>query len=422
MADPIITFTKANDIDPLDDTKSDIEFLPPPDDTIGVALHPEDFGSAKAGESTTAHEIHIHNNKDGVSDVDPALGLAITSVTLLQQNSGGTNEEGKEIVELKMAQIKDVTGGSAIYVPVGGSQALTLGDLRGDKLVAPGLPTGTVGHESGGEVLPGTYYAKVSALDETGETLPGSESSAVTVESLFSQTVQDGNSETLDSVTNSKISYAVKGVGTYVNGFQLLQTSGGTIVGNLRLETDNEGSPSGTLLSVNSEKTNVTLQDGIVTSVFFNNEITWVNETNYHLVFVVTSGTGTLKGKATGTTHSVKYYDGTWHDSSNIYDLYCVILGNNKIDWAWDKVTNAETYKLFRSETSGSYGATSMLAKGIETNAYEDKLCEPITGEPLASETVTYGHKWVIEIKIAVNSTANSANAEFYFEARYSKA
>lgn len=421
MADPVITFTKANDITVLDDSESTTEFLPAPDDTIGIALNPEDFGSVKATESTTEHEIHIHNNKDGIADIDPALDLKITTVTLLKQNTGGTNEEGKEIVQMAMVQIRDVNSGSQISIPIGGMQTLSLGDLRGDKLSTPNIPTGTAGHTSGGQVLPGTYYARISALDETGETLAGAESVPVTINPLLQQTDETGNSETLTPTLNTKISYAIQGIGTYVNGFQLKQENGGTIIGNLRLETDNAGNPSGTLVTANSEKTNVTLHDGQITSIFFNNEITWEENTPYHIVFVITGGTGQLKGKSTGTQHNVKYYDGSWHDSSNIYDLYCTTLGDNKIDWTWDEVTNAETYNIFRTEISGEYNSTSQIVEGLNTNNYEDKICDPSTGEPLNEETVTYGHKKVLKAKVVANSTANSANVEFYFEARYNK-
>ncbi|MDH7506188.1 MAG: hypothetical protein QHH15_00530 [Candidatus Thermoplasmatota archaeon] len=420
MADPVISFYKSNDTDVLDDTESVSEFLPEPDDDIGVALNEEDFGSARAGDSTTEHEIHIWNNKGGVSDVTPAYDLEITSVTLRHANSGGELQEGKEIVEMLMAQVKDLDEDDE-YEAVGGMITKALGDLRGDKLSTPNMPTGVVGHESGGEVLPGTYYAKVSALDETGETVASAESVAVPLTALTEQTTEDGNSESLSSGGNTKLTYKVPGVGTYVNGFQLKQTSGGSLVVNVRLEEDNSGEPSGTLVSANSEKLNVTLGDGVVTSVFFNNEITWVDSTIYWLVVSVVSGTGTLKGKATGSTYRVKYYDGTWHDSSNIYDLYCVVIGDNKIDWSWEEVEYALTYKLFRTESSGTYNTPALIAEGIEDITYEDKLCEPTPGEPLAVGTVTYEHCKAINIKIVANSEAQTSDCYFDFEARYNK-
>lgn len=419
--DPIITFTKENDSTVVDDTESTTEFLPDPYHTIGRALAPEDFGSAKAGEQTTVHRIHIWNNKGGTEDANPALGLALTTVNILKENSGGEVFGGKEIVEMKMAGVKNVSGGSEVFTPVGGMTTLSLGDLRGDKLGTPNLPSGTVGHGSGGEVLPGTYYARVSASDETGETLAGAESTGVTVTSLDEQTSEDGSSESLSSTGNTRISYKITASGSYVNGFQLKQSSGGTLVGNLRLETDDNGNPSSTLVSSNSEKQNITLQDDEVTSIFFNNEISWTDGTSYHLVFVVTGGTGTLKGKSTGSDHNVKYYDGSWHDSSSIYDLYCVILGDNLINWSWTGVDNAQSYKLFRTETSASYGASSLISSGITGNTYQDKLCEPVLGEPQTEATVTFGHKKVVDIKIVVNSTAQTADADFYFEARYNK-
>jgi len=420
MVDPIISFYKQNDVNVLDDTESDTEFLPEPYNDIGVALHPQDFGSARAGESTPEYEIHIYNNKGGNSDVDTAFDLALTVVNILKENQGGELIGGKEIVEMLMAQVKnvDIEGN---FQAVGGMVTIPLGNLRGDKLVTPNLPLGTAGHDSGGQVLPGTYYGEISALDETGETLPSSESTIVEIDPLFEELAEDGNSENLSPGANSRISYTITGVGTYVNGFQIKQNTGGTLVGNLRLETDNAGNPSGTLVSANAEKLNVTLNEGL-NSVFFNNEITWENGTTYHLVFVVTGGAGQLKGKATGSTYKVKYYDGSWHNSSSIYDLYCVVIGDNLINWSWDTVTNAMTYKLFRTEETGVYGANSLIAQGITDVAYQDKVCEPVVGEPLAVATVTYQHKRVVKIKMVVNSNAQTTIADFFFELRYNKA
>lgn len=409
--DPVITFWKVNETTVLDETE----------DEDGVALHPEDFGVAKASESTSEHEIHIINNKDGVADLGTAYNLELTTVNLNDENSGGTVDEGKEIIEMKMAQVKNESAGDTVFSSVGGMQTKQLGDLRGDKLKTPNIPTGEVTHGSGGQVLPGTYYAAVSALDETGETVASPESAAVQLTALNEQIVQDGDSESLSSTGNNKISYKIEGVGDYINGVQLLQTTGGTLVGNLRLETDNAGDPSGTLVSVNSEKLNITLNDGVKTSIFFNNEITWEDGVTYHLVFSITSGTGTLKGKATGTVYNVKYYDGSWNNSSNIYDLYCILLGDNEINWTWDEVENVQTQKLFRTEITGVYGTDSLIAEGIEDNEYLDKICEPTEGEPLAVETVTYEHKVIVIIKIVVNSLAEKCDADFKFEARWDK-
>lgn len=419
MADPVITFYEQNDVDILDDTESGTEMLPAPCNTKGVALHPKNFGSAKAGESTIEHEIHIYNNKGGNSNVDAALDLSLTVVNLDFQNSGGELCQGKEIVEMQMIHAKDVDN-NGNYQAIGGAIGLSLGNLRGDKLGTPNAPSGTPGHVSGGQVLPGTYYGRISALDETGETLAGSESLGVDIDPLFEQLIEDGNSEVISTGANSRISYAITGVGTYVNGFQIKQNAGGTLVGNLRLETDNAGNPSGTLVSANAEKLNVTLNEGL-NSIFFNNEITWVNGTTYHLVFVVTGGTGQLKGKATGSTYKVKYYDGSWHNSSSIYDLYCVILGNNKIDWTWTAVENTATYKLFRTEQSGVYNTPVLIAEGITTNSYEDKSCEPIAGQPITVATVTYQHKRIIKVKVIVNTNAQTSTSDFYFELRYNK-
>lgn len=421
--EPVITVTKENDIDIVDDSASTEEFLPAPDEDIGVALKPMDYGKVKAGEVTVEHEYHIWNNLDGDEeggvDLDTAYDLCITATTLRQQNAGGAIAEGKEIVELRELLILNVSGGATVYKAVGGNIVIPLGDLRGDKLATPDLPAGTVDHGSGGEVLPGTYYAKIAATDETGETEAGSESVGVTVDPLFSQTDQTGESEVLDTTTNTRIAWRKSGVGTFINGIQVLQSADGTLEGTLRLETDNSGSPSGTLVNENAEKTNITLQDAVKTSMFWNNEQSWTDGTDYWFVFVVTDGTGKLKGKSTGTTHNVKIYNTTWQDSSNIYDLYCIGLGNNIINWDWADVENAQTMKIFRTETSQDYDATSLLEAGLTASNYQDKKCNTVTGTPLEEGTVTRKHKKVIKAKIGADSTSHKANVDFNFEVRY---
>ncbi|KYC53863.1 MAG: hypothetical protein AMQ22_00062 [Candidatus Methanofastidiosum methylothiophilum] len=422
--EPVITVTKANDIDIVDDSASTTEFLPAPDDDIGIALKPILFGNVKAGEATIEQEYHIWNNIDGDEeggvDLGIAYNLSVTASTLRGQNAGGTIKEGKEVVELREILVIDVSGGGTVYKAVGGLITLTLGDLRGDKLATPGIPTGTAGHESGGEVLPGTYYLCVSATDETGETEAGSESAGVTISPLDSQTDQDGESETLDNTTNTRIGWKKAGIGTFINGLQVLQSAGGTLEGTLRLETDNSGSPSGTLVNENAEKTGISFQDAIKTSILWNNEQSWTDGTTYWFVFVITAGTGKLKGKATGTNHNVKIYtNGSWQDSSTIYELYAILIGNNKIDWDWADVDYAQTYKAFRTETSQSYGAESLLIAGLNSSGYEDKKCDTVEGTPLEEGTVTRKHKKVIKAKVAADSTSHKENVEFNLEFRY---
>ena len=195
----------------------------------------------------------------------------------------------------------------------------------------------------------------------------------------------------------------------------------GELLGTVRLETDDNGNPSGTLVTGNSEKLNVSLVDGVNT-VFMNNEIPWTEGNTYHIVFVVTEGTGTLKGSSTGTDYNVKYYDGVWKTSSNLYDLYCVLIGDNQISWEWNETLNAVTYKLYRTEVSGTYGDSSLVMEGIDTNSLEDLLCEPVQGKPVPSSTCKYEHKKVLKTKIVVNpNVQDSPTTDFLFEIMYSK-
>jgi hypothetical protein len=53
----------------------------------------------------------------------------------------------------------------------------------------------------------------------------------------------------------------------------------------------------------------------------------------------------------------------------------------------WSAVPGAVSYKLFRSTTTGVYGATSLVASGIETASYNDTGAALSAGQPLAQET-----------------------------------
>lgn len=131
--EPVITVTKANGIDIVDDSASATEFLPEPEQDIGVALKPMDYGSVKAAETTTEQEYRIYNNIDGDEvggvDLDTAYDLCVTASTIRQQNAGGTITGGKEVVELREVLILDVTGGGTVYQAVGGLITIPLGIL-----------------------------------------------------------------------------------------------------------------------------------------------------------------------------------------------------------------------------------------------------------------------------------------------------
>ncbi len=162
MAAPAVSCYEDNDTDQI---------------TVG---NPINLGSISAGQEGSPVEIHLWNNKGGSSTLPDMKEVKITTVTVNGYYSGDTVANGKEVVENTEVELKlkDFTD---TYAPIGGVTMKTLGhDILGSKLAAPGQPTGTPGSGSG-SVPEGTYYYKIAALDETGETLPGTESAAVVV-------------------------------------------------------------------------------------------------------------------------------------------------------------------------------------------------------------------------------------------------
>lgn len=403
MADAIPSFTLSNDSTVLSEVSGD------------------DMGSVRAGAISVTREIHIWNNKGGSSDVNTMQNVQMTDVTLEGGDSGGDIEEGKEIVEQRMMSVRDVTGGGVSFTPVGGAVTKTLANIRGDKLATPGQPLGVPTHGSGGLIIPGAYFARISAVDETGETLAGVESAQIDVLPLISQETANTDGETLTSGGNSKVSRKFTSPFDYCNGVILQMSAGGSLVGTLRIETDNAGVPSGTLANANAQVTGVALNNGTDTAIMFEDEVTLTQNGIYHIVFIITSGTGTLKGIGTGSTRLAKYNDGTWHDSAILYDYYFKLIGDNIITWGWDEVYGAVSYKIFRTQTTGVYGASCLVQAGIEEATFDDGFSTLLVGTPLGAATVTYQHKHVIEVKITVPTTATEGSLSFYPEVRYTE-
>lgn len=111
---------------------------------------------------------------------------------------------------------------------------------------------------------------------------------------------------------------------TSLSGIQLYMSSGGTLVGNARVETDSSGNPSGTLADdPDSQKTGVTLTANSTSTIDFSTEATISNSTDYWIVFEKSTGGGTFQGGTTGTTDRCKYYQsGTWTLSSSVENIY----------------------------------------------------------------------------------------------------
>lgn len=382
--------------------------------------NPNNLGAVNAGSSSSEKTLKIVNNHNGTGDLSTMEGVTITTVTNNGYNSGDTVENGKEPVEGKWLKIKSITDDDSVFGEVGGTTVKSISNIRGDKLLAPGSPTGAIGHEAGSKVPPATYYAAVSALDETGETLKGTDSIAVTLEPMVSATTEGANSETLDTSTNTRIAQKFTSASTYCNGAFLKMATGGSLVGTLRIETDNSGSPSGTLAHANLEKTGVTLNVNAVKNIFTDAEGVLSDATTYWLVFIVTEGTGTLVGNSSGGSNNVKIYSSSaWNNSSNLKDLYYGVIDDNKIDWNWDDVEGADSYKIFRRVDAGTYDSTSLLGSPT-TSDFEDNLEEPGTGEPKASATNSYGHVHEIKERLDVPTNASSGAVTMRVRVSYS--
>jgi hypothetical protein len=402
MPIPLISFYEANNSSIIDEN-----------------INPDNFGAIQAGAGSANKEIHIINNKGGSSNVSKAENVRITTVTLNLLESGDTIPNGKEIVEMKMIGFRSLTNGDSEFTSVGGVITKELGDIRGDKLATPAAPSGVISSKAGATVPPGVYKAKVLAGDDTGITLAGAESGEVLVSAMKEVVTEDSDSETLDSTTNTKLSWQFTSDGTKINGIVLKQAGGGNLIGNVRIETDNSGEPSGTLVHSNAHLENVELLDPDKTVVWFADEAIVTTATVYHVVFNVISGIGSLRGTTTGTADMTKFYNGTWNLSAEIENLFIQIIGNNKIDWSWPEVVNATMYQVYRRLTTGDYVTPCKAGEDLSVNSYEDLNGILLPGIPPTVATVTYEHIHQIERKMNIPSYATAGLAECYTQLRY---
>lgn len=256
-------------------TAPDVSLYDSTDVTEYTSSSGVDFGDVDPGDTSTPQELHLWNNKDGAGDVAEMTYVRIGAVTKNGYTSGDTIANGKEVVEGLWTEVESITNSEVSYTAIGGVTTKTLADISGSKIAAPGAPTGTQTTDAGGNVANGTYYYVVSALDETGETLKGTESAAVTV---------------------------------------------------------------------------------------------------------------------TGA--------------------------NNAVDLTWTAVTGATSYKIFRTTSSGSYGATSKLGTSA-TNSYKDLLASPVSGQPISPATVTYGHKHEFYAQVSVPTDATTGAVEYKLRVLY---
>lgn len=234
-----------------------------------------DFGDIDPGDVSTPIELHLWNNKGGSSDVADMEYVRIGSVTKNGYTSGDTIPNGKDVVEDLYTQVKSITNSETSYTAIGGTTTKTLANIKGVKLPAPGVPSGTGTTDVNGHMAEANYYYVLSALDETGETLQSTESSAVTV----------GN-------------------------------------------------------------------------------------------------------------------------------------GQNAVNLTWTAVTGATSYKIYRTTTSGSYSASSLVGTAA-TNSYKDLLANTITGQPLGAATVTYQHKHAFYSQFAAPTNATAGAVEWRLRILY---
>lgn len=162
MTNPIVTFFQSNDT------------------TQFTTANPINLGNVGAGSEGTPVTVNVWNHKGGTTNKAKMFDVQATTVTVNGFYSGDTISNGKNVVEMKYVQIA-LNDGIDTYLAVGGATMKNLPTIRGDRLNTPtGVPTGTPGVGEG-NVAAGTYYYRVSALDETGETRCGTESAAVIV-------------------------------------------------------------------------------------------------------------------------------------------------------------------------------------------------------------------------------------------------
>jgi hypothetical protein len=91
MADPIVSFYKEDDITELND------------------LNPEDHGTVIIGGSSETQIIHIWNDKGAVLGSTPMYNTKLKVVTEQLLDSGGSEEDGKELVEETWAVVQALT-------------------------------------------------------------------------------------------------------------------------------------------------------------------------------------------------------------------------------------------------------------------------------------------------------------------------
>jgi len=148
-----------------------------------------------------------------------------------------------------------------------------------------------------------------------------------------------------------------------IRDVELYQDSGGSLVGDIRIETDGGGSPSGFLAGLNSYRNGETLNTGSVTTVTLNGATPLSGGTPYWIVFQRSTGSGEFLGGTTGTPDRCKYWDGSvWTPSSDVENIYFTIYD--------DTATQQENYAASNtdSETVGAARIAQKFTAGSDYN------------------------------------------------------
>ena len=95
-----------------------------------------------------------------------------------------------------------------------------------------------------------------------------------------------------------------------------------------------------------------------------------------------------------------------------------VSSGQNKVDVAFTPVTGATSYKVFRTTSSGTYGASSLLGTAA-SSPYTDLLANAVTGAPITPATCTYQHSHEFYAQVAIPTSATSGAVEYRLRILY---
>jgi hypothetical protein len=204
------------------------------------STNPLNLGSVDPGVSGTPKRINLWNNRGGSVDVSDMTDVRITTVTKNGYVSGDSGPAGAEsaygryVVEDGYIHCKSITNGDSVFAAIGGAVTKPLATIHGTILTPPNAPTG-VPTTADGLMTIETYYYVIVAVDESGETIASTESTAITITGTDNQVVL--NWDEVEGATSYKI-FRTTSSGTYGASSQV-----GVVIGAITY-TDIAASPS----------------------------------------------------------------------------------------------------------------------------------------------------------------------------------